>query len=46
VVTLLIPYEEAHANLMNGLFNEVMSSAIHRSSEFQNLDESVLESIA
>jgi len=27
---------------MNGLFNEVMSSAINRSSEFQNLDESVI----
>lgn len=31
-------------SLMNGLFNEVMSSAINRSSEFQNLDESVTTS--
>jgi hypothetical protein len=29
-------------SLMNGLFNEVMSSAINRSSEFQNLDEAVI----
>jgi hypothetical protein len=35
-------YFKFHNNsLMNGLFNEVMSCAINRSSEFQSMDETV-----
>eukprot|EP00347_Sterkiella_histriomuscorum_P006696 403351785 len=44
IASTLLPNEEN--NLLNGLFNEVMSSTINRAAEFQTMDETVMESMA